>query len=100
MAHVERAIAATPGIHRVEVTFDADIERVRRYIPATFGQLTAVSATTTHLMCFAQSLPWIAGYFAGIPLPITILQPPALKEALCQLADRVADILARSAVEE
>lgn len=86
--HVERALAATPGVYQVEVLLQASLEQVRQQIPAALGDLVETTEGVL-LQCFAQNLHWMAGFLAGLTLPITILQPDALREELRYLIARV-----------
>ena len=93
--HVEKALANTPGLYRVEVLFHAPLHEVRQQIPTALGKLTEREDGVL-LDCFVQKLSWIAGYLAGVTLPITICQPDELGEEMRRLIERVQGTLNRS----
>lgn len=93
MEHIERALAKTPGIHQVEVLFEAPINTVQRYIPTALGELVELDTQQTQLLCFVQSLAWFAGFLAGIPLSQKIVRPEALQQEMISLVNRVRDNL-------
>lgn len=90
--HVEQAIARTPGIYHVQVLFDASEADVRQQIPPAHGRLIP-QENGILLDFYVQNLPWIAGYLAGLTLPMTILTPEALKAEMRVLIQRVHAIL-------
>lgn len=88
LLHVEQSLANTPGQYRVEVLFDAPLEAVQQQVPVALGTLTE-QPNGIRLVCEVQRLSWIAGYLAGLTLPITILHPDDLKIEMRRLVERV-----------
>lgn len=87
LPHVERALASTPGIYHVEVIFNSPMEAVKAQIPAAVGQLTFNNEEVL-LTAYVQRLSWIAGFLAGLTLPMRILSPEALKTEMRCLIER------------
>lgn len=98
MAHIEEALAATPGLYQVEVMFAAPLKQVQSYVPAALGELVEIEHRRVRLTCYVQNLPWIAGFLAGIPLAQQILGPTELRDEMGRLAKRVRENLARMRV--
>lgn len=88
LEHVEKALAATPGIYKVEVLFKTTMEAVQAQVPMAFGQLTEVE-NGVYLTAFVQNLSWAAGFLAGLTLPLEIRQPEALRAEMACLIERV-----------
>jgi predicted DNA-binding transcriptional regulator YafY len=88
LLHVEQSLANTPGQYHVEVLFDAPLEAVQQQVPVALGTLTE-QPNGIRLVCEVQRLSWIAGYLAGLTLPITILHPDDLKIEMRRLVERV-----------
>lgn len=93
--YVMASIATVPGAWTVEVLLHAPLEEVRRYIPSDLAVLEATpDGTSVHLRAWADGLDWMARFLMGLNLPMVILQPPELKDALRRLAQsilRIAD---------
>jgi predicted DNA-binding transcriptional regulator YafY len=85
---VEKALAATPGLYRVEVLFAATLEQVQAQIPRPLGELQT-TADGVLLVCYVQRLAWIAGFLAGLTLPMQICVPPELHDEMRLLIERV-----------
>lgn len=88
LEHVEKALAATPGIYKVEVLFRTTMEAVQAQVPMAFGQLTKVE-DGVYLTAFVQNLSWVAGFLSGLTLPMEIRQPQALRVEMACLIERV-----------
>ena len=95
LQHVEKALANMPGLYRVEVLFDAPLNEVQQQIPTALGKLIECEDGVL-LICYVQKLAWIAGYLAGMTLPMTIQQPDELREEMRRLIERVQMTLNRS----
>ncbi len=85
--HIERALAATPGIYRIEVLFRASLEELQAHVPNALGELTPTDEGV-RLVCFVQHLAWIAGFLMAIPLPMKIIAPDELRDEIRQLIER------------
>jgi predicted DNA-binding transcriptional regulator YafY len=84
--HIERALAATPGIYRVEAVFNASLEDLQPHI-STIGELIAVDGGV-RLVCFVQHIEWVAGLLAGVPFPLKIIAPDELRVEMRRLIER------------
>lgn len=92
--HVERAIAATPGIYRFEVIIHAPLDQVERFVPRSIGSCEVIENGVL-LTGFVQHLDWFAGFLSGVPLPQTILAPDSLRTEMAALIERVRITLSR-----
>lgn len=88
MLHVDQALAATPGVHTVDVLFRSPLAEVTRYISAAVGRLTA-EGDLTRLHCYVQQIGWFAGFLVGLPLPMVTVEPAALRHELTCILERV-----------
>lgn len=89
VGYVSRSLAGAPWSHEVEVLLEADLAQARRRIPATVAELTE-TADGLLLRANVNSLPGMAQMLAGLGWPFTVLRPEPLRDAVAQLADRLA----------
>jgi len=89
---VERSLANMPDTYRVEVLIKATLEAAQARIPAALGVLTAVEEGVL-LVCYVQSLAWLALFLLDLKLPLVIRQPPELREEMQCLRARITQIL-------
>jgi predicted DNA-binding transcriptional regulator YafY len=92
--HIERALAATPGIYRVEAVFQASMTEVAPHVPRALGELFPTE-DGVRLVCFVQQLSWIAGFLVGMPHPLRIVMPEELRSEMRALMARAAASLER-----
>ena len=79
----------------MEVEFQADISTVQQKIPAEYGKLTP-TATGVLLQEQYDDVEGMARYLMAINLPFVVHQPPALREALLRLGERMVQIATAS----
>ncbi len=90
---VERGLAETPRQYWAEVLIKATLEEAQAQIPVVMGVLTAVEEGVL-LVCYVQSLKWLALFLVDLTLPLVIRQPLELRHEMQRLQARVAQILA------
>lgn len=95
LAHVEHAIAQTPGDWCAEVVLHTTLANAQRLIPPAQATLREI-ADGVMMRCYTNDLTWMAHTLAAIPYPFTIRQPPALRDELRTVAER---LLALAALE-
>ncbi|WP_106398392.1 helix-turn-helix transcriptional regulator [Actinocorallia populi] len=83
--HVTRSLANVPYTHQVEVVLHAPLEELRRRIPPSMGQLSAVEGGTL-LQTRADSLDGMAVMLAGLGGRFTVREPRELEDAVRRLA--------------
>ena len=79
---------------QMRVVFDAELARVRKRVPASYGTLTRVEGGVAFDWS-TDDLDYGARYLMGLRLPFVVKEPTELKEALRRLAgeaSRIADI--------
>jgi predicted DNA-binding transcriptional regulator YafY len=79
----------------MEVEFQADMFTVQQKIPAEYGKLTA-TATGVLLQEQYDDVEGMARYLMALNLPFVVHQPPALREALLRLGERMVQIATAS----
>lgn len=89
---VERSIANTPREYRAEVLIQASLEVAQARVAAAIGTLTATSGGVL-LVCYGDSLAWLAQFLLELGLPLMILQPQELKEEMRRLQTRIAQMI-------
>ncbi len=89
---VERSLANTPRKYRAEILIKATLEEAQAQIPVVLGVLTAVSEGVL-LVCYGDSLAWLARLLLDLSLPLVILQPAELRTEMQCLKARVTRIL-------
>ena len=85
LAHVERAIASTPGAWRVVVLLKTTLEEAQRRVPSALAMLEPVEGGVL-LRCYVNELDWMAAVLASLRCPLVIHEPAELRAALAQLA--------------
>ncbi|MCI0577312.1 MAG: YafY family transcriptional regulator, partial [Chloroflexi bacterium] len=85
LAHVNQALATTPGIWAIDVLLQTDAAGARQQVPPALGTL-AEEAGGLALRCYVQSLPWFAHFLAGLDCSFQVRQPAELRQALQKLA--------------
>ncbi len=79
----------------MEVEFQADISTVQQKIPAEYGTLT-LTPTGVLLQEQYDDVEGMARYLMALNLPFVVHQPPALREALLRLGERMVQIATAS----
>lgn len=98
LAHVERAIATTPGAVATEILLETTLEEAQRLIPAVAATLeeTPRGVVARGQLRDARELPWLAHVLAGLGHPLVVHQPPELRDELRKLAWHAAWLAERT----
>jgi predicted DNA-binding transcriptional regulator YafY len=95
---VETSLALARG-WRVGVLVDAPLEMVRQHVPGALAVLSRDGEDRTRLEASSDDLEWFAWRLMNIPYDLTIIEPPALREAFARIAARMQQIASRTADE-
>ena len=87
--HLNRQFAALDWQWEVEVLLDADLETVRRRVPAHMAELSAAPGGVL-LRCRAERLDGMAHMLAGLGHPFTVIRPAELRTEIAGYAARLA----------
>lgn len=91
--HLRKSISSMPGTHAVSVLLRTDIDTAAR----SFGfhpdsvDLFQQQSDGLLLSTRTDSFKWFAWWLAQLPFPFTIQDPPELKQALRQHAERLLE---------
>ena len=85
---VSRSLASVPWQHGIEVLLHTDEASAEQAFPPTLAELEPTPDGTL-LRMRADSLDWAAGLLAGAGCGFTILHPPALRDSVRRLAERL-----------
>lgn len=92
--HVRRAVTRSGFAHRVRVRLTADVEAVRRRVPAAYGVATEVRPGLTDLESSADDLADLARHLTmaafDLGAHLEVLDPPELVEAIDDFTARLA----------
>lgn len=92
--YVRNSIALLPSDWSVEITIDASLAEAERWVAPLFAELTERDGAIL-LRCTVDDLDWLARLLAGLPCPFRVLTPPALRDALDRIRDRLAHATAQ-----
>ena len=97
--HVRRAVTRSGYTHRVRVRLTADVEAVRRRVPAAYGAATQVSPGLTELESSADDLGDLARHLTmaafDVGASLEVVDPPELAEVIDAFTARVASVRRR-----
>jgi predicted DNA-binding transcriptional regulator YafY len=79
--------------HQVEVEIDAPLDEVRRWLSRSLGRTEAIDGDRTRLSGTTENLYWYASEIAEFPVPYKVVGGPEIREAVRNLAQRLADSL-------
>ena len=96
VAHLNRQLAALPWQWEVEVLMEAEIERVRRRVPASMAEVTETPAGV-RMICRAHNLHAMAQLLAGMDWPFTVVRPDELRDEVARHAARLFAYAGRGA---
>lgn len=82
---------ATGWEYATEVTVDAPLESVTRWLPRGLGRLEEGPEGTTRLVGSTSNPAWYAEQLAVLPVAFRIVNGPELRVAAAQIARRMAD---------
>jgi predicted DNA-binding transcriptional regulator YafY len=89
VALVQRSISTAPYTHQARIQLHAPIARASALIPSTTGLLEEIDSDTTMLTTGADDLDLIVLHLARLDLPFRVVEPPALRERLLVIAERL-----------
>ena len=92
LEEVEKSLALSWAEHMIEIHVDAPCEDVRENLPTNLVVLEELPGNRTRLRSSASSLEWFAWRIAPIPFPMTIVEPPEMREVMRDIAHRVGRI--------
>jgi predicted DNA-binding transcriptional regulator YafY len=87
--YVARVVTQSPYRHVARVRFEAPAARVRERIPATAGTVEPVGEGTCVLTAGADHLDHLCVWIASVGPEFTVLEPPALRDVMADLAQRL-----------
>jgi predicted DNA-binding transcriptional regulator YafY len=93
---VRRAIAVGPYEHVARVRIDASKSVVEQQLPSSVGTVTADGRSHCILESGGQHLDRMALHLALLPWPMTVLEPPELRDAMTRQAHRLLAAVAAS----
>jgi predicted DNA-binding transcriptional regulator YafY len=96
VAHLTRQLATLPWQWEAEVLIEAEIQHLRRVLPATTELAEADGGV--RLSCRVHTLAGMAQLLAGLGLPFTVIRPDELREEVAELAARLSGYAARAPV--
>ena len=88
VAHLNQQWAARDYRWQVEVLLEADLETVRRRVPASMAELAETDGGVL-MRCRAERLDGMAQMLAGLGHPFTVLTPDELRDEVRHLAARL-----------
>ena len=91
LAHVNQAMATTPGIWRIDILLKTTLADAKRQIPAALGTLTP-EPDGTALNCYVQDILWFAYFLVGLECAFYVRKPVELRAALSALATKAAKL--------
>jgi predicted DNA-binding transcriptional regulator YafY len=77
--------------HAVEVEIDAPLDDVRQWLRRSLGRTEAIDEGRTRLSGTTENLYWYASEIAELPVPYKVVGGPEIREAVRNLAQRLAD---------
>ncbi|MBC8170240.1 MAG: YafY family transcriptional regulator [Anaerolineae bacterium] len=95
LQYVLDSIAGLPGAWSIEVLLRTTLDEARTRVSADVALLEAVDQGVM-MRSWADGLDWMARYLVGLNLPLTVIKPPELRDALQQLAGRIMQMAAAS----
>ncbi|HZR42067.1 MAG TPA: YafY family protein [Ktedonobacteraceae bacterium] len=91
LAFVLKSIPQTPDTWLVDVLLETTLEEAQRIVPPALALLEQETDGVS-LRCYVGHLDWIAYVLVGLRCPLVVRQPPELRDALRQLAQRVSEL--------
>jgi predicted DNA-binding transcriptional regulator YafY len=82
VAMVSRGTAVAVYTHTAVVELHAPAARAARFIPPSTGLLEVIDGDNTLLTFGADDLAWFVRVLAGLPMPLTVREPPELRRLL------------------
>ena len=85
----------TPGQWQVEVRLEITLEEAQRIVPPSLATLEQ-TADGVLFRCNSSNLEWISYVLVSLECPFIVLNPPELRDALRQLAEKITAMAGRS----
>ena len=85
LSHVLGSIASMPGTDQVEVLLKTTLEHAQQIIPTVMGTLEEAPDGVIFRRSTAQ-LQWTAHFLLTLDVPASVIQPPALRDMLRDMA--------------
>lgn len=89
VAHVEQALAKTPGVWFVQVRLLTSLDEAKQMVPPALATLEEQNDQVL-LSCHIQNLDWFAYVMLDFECEMEIISPPALHDALRKIAAKIA----------
>jgi predicted DNA-binding transcriptional regulator YafY len=86
---VHRSLASVPYPWMAEVRLETSMEEARRRVSPSVGTLEPLDGAV-RLRLGSDDLEWIVRYLAGLGVDFTVLDPPALRDAVRREAARLS----------
>ncbi len=93
LVFVEESMAHTPGIWQVDLLLQTTLDEAERIIPRIVGK-PRLAENGIALRAYVQDLDWFAYFLAQLACPLQVLDPPAARDALQRLANKIAAMAA------
>ena len=77
--------------YTVDVEIDAPLDDVRHWLRRSLGRTEAIDEDHTRLLGTTENLYWYASKIAELPVPYKVVGGPEIREAVRNLAQRLAD---------
>ena len=94
LAHVLQSISNTPATWQVDVLLETTLENARRVVPPALAILEQENEGV-RFRCYVEKLDWIAYVLLGLGCPFSVRQPPELRNALRELAQKATTMAER-----
>jgi predicted DNA-binding transcriptional regulator YafY len=94
LAHVLHSISNTPATWQVAVLLETTLENARRVVPPALAILEQENENVS-MRCYVEHLDWIAYVLLGLGCPFIVRQPPELRAALRELAQKATSMAER-----
>ena len=94
VAHVLQSISNTPATWQVDVLLETTLENARHVVPPALAILEQENEYVS-FRCYVDHLNWIAYVLLGLGCPFIVRQPPELRNALRELAQKATTMAER-----
>ena len=94
LAHVLQSISRTPATWQVDVLLETTLEYAQHVVPPALALLDQENEGVS-FRCYVEHLDWIAYVLLGLGCPFSVRQPPELRDALRELAQKATTLAER-----
>jgi predicted DNA-binding transcriptional regulator YafY len=95
LAHVLKSISNTPATWPIDVLLETTLENAQHVVPPALALLEQEKEGIS-FRCYVENLDWIAYVLLGLGCPFLVRQPPELRNALRELAQKAMNIAERT----